>query len=295
MKKLIVIAGPTAIGKSSLALKLAQHFAAEIFSADSRQIYQEMSIGTAKPRTNDLEKVKHHMVDIISIHDNWDVYRYEKRIIKELDQYFKINEIGILVGGTGLYINAVLNGLNEFPDVDPIILENLEKQFENEGIKSLQKELSQKDPAYYDKVDLMNPRRLIRALSIIRSTDKKFSDFQDAPLTKRSFDHINIKLISDRQDLYTRINSRVDEMMTLGLLDEAKTLLPFQHIKALQTIGYKELFDHLAGNVSLEYAVDKIKQHSRNYAKRQITWFNNNYQGTAFDTNQFKDICALLK
>ena len=278
-KKLIILAGPTAIGKTALAIQLARHFQTEIFSADSRQIYKEMTIGTAKPSPEELELAKHHMINIVSIHDEWDVFQYEHRVIQKLERYFESNNIAILVGGTGLYIKAVLEGLHAFPTVESEVLHKLENQFADEGLGALTAILKEADPEYHQIADLKNHRRVIRALSVIQSSGQKFSHFLQQDRPARSFTTTNITLVCDRSILYERINSRVDQMIEHGLLAEVNQLQEYKDLKSLQTIGYKEIFNYLDGETDLNYAIDKIKQHTRNYAKRQITWFSNNYDG----------------
>lgn len=293
-KKLIVIAGPTAIGKTSLAIELAKTMEIEIFSADSRQVYKEMTIGTAKPNPDELASVKHHMIDVISIHDPWDVYQYEQSLISKLQDYFKLNNTALLVGGTGLYIKAVLEGLNQFPDIDPNISAQIEALYASEGIDALAKKLSELDPQYYSKVDKKNPRRLIRALSVILSSGQTFSHFINKKQKPRDFSSICLRLTMERNLLYDRINIRVDQMIENGLLNEIENLYPHRNLKALQTIGYKELFQYRDGEISLDTAIDKIKQHSRNYAKRQITWFSNNYNGFDVEPKQLNEIKGKL-
>ncbi len=285
-KFLIVVAGPTAIGKTRISIQLAKRFKADVISADSRQIYRELNIGTAKIKMEEAEGIPHHFIDIKSIEENYSAGDYEKDVIEFLDTYFEDNSIAILTGGTGLYINAILNGLDEFPEVPKQVLDNLELEYNTDGLQSLQDEIKIKDPKFFAQSEIQNPRRLIRALSIIRHTGKTFTEFQAKKTNTRIFSHIPIVLELPRDQLYEKINTRVDKMMTDGLFNEVKSLLNYKENRALITVGYKELFDHLEGKMTLEQAISKIKQHSRNYAKRQITWFNNSFQGKHFSPNE---------
>jgi tRNA dimethylallyltransferase len=275
-KKLIIIGGPTASGKTDCAIQLAQHFGTEILSADSRQFYKEMSIGTAKPQLSDLAKAKHHFIGNLSIHDAYSVGDFERDALAVLDTIFETHDTAIMVGGTGLYIRAVCEGLDVFPEVPLPIRDEFEAIFENEGIEPLQKLLQEVDYEYFIKADIHNPMRLIRALSVWKVSGKPFSSFRLGNKVERNFTPIYIALDLPREVLYDRINRRVDLMMAEGLLEEAKSLYPFKHLNALQTVGYSELFAHFDGEMTLEEAVDKIKQHTRNYAKRQMTWFRKN-------------------
>ncbi|MBK8519255.1 MAG: tRNA (adenosine(37)-N6)-dimethylallyltransferase MiaA [Saprospiraceae bacterium] len=273
-KFLIIIAGPTGIGKSILAINLAKKFNAEIFSADSRQIYKEMTIGTAKPTLVDQEGIKHHFIDELSIHDKYSVGHYESDIMVRLNNYFKQNNIGILVGGTGLYINAVTAGLDEFPDVPDKIVEYLYLRYKTEGIQDLQNELFVKDPEYHKQIDLSNHRRIIRALSIIHACGKPYSSFLNrSKVIEKRYDTICILLEMPRDELYNNINIRVDRMISSGLVDEAYSLCQFKQVRALQTVGYQELFEFFDEKITLNEAIGLIKQNSRRYAKRQMTWF----------------------
>ena len=291
-KHLIVIGGPTAVGKTTFGIKIAQALSCEILSADSRQGYREMNIGTAKPSSDEIRAVKHHLINHISIHDNYSVGDYERDALYLLEyDIFQSQEIAILTGGTGLYIKAVCEGLNQFPEVDTSIHQALIKQCESEGIKELQEELKRRDPTYFAQADTLNPHRLIRALGVIRTTSNTFSEYWNAPKAKRSFKPIYIYLSLPREQLYERINKRVDLMVQRGLIEEAMTLYKFRHLRSLQTVGYQELFAHFDGQYSESEALNKIKQHSRNYAKRQITWFRN--QGNWHKTNP-ADIASII-
>jgi tRNA dimethylallyltransferase len=275
-KKLIIIGGPTASGKTDFAIQLAQHFGTEILSADSRQFYEEMSIGTAKPQLSDLAKIKHHFIGNLSIHASYSVGDFERDALVVLNTIFEKNDYAIMVGGTGLYIRAVCEGLDMFPDVPLSIRQDFEAIFEKEGIEPLQKLLQEVDNEYFNQIDIQNPRRIIRALSVWKASGQPFSSFRSGAKAERDFTPIYMALDLPREVLYDRINRRVDIMMTEGLLEEAKILYPFKSLNALQTVGYTELFAHFDGQMNLSEAVDKIKQHTRNYAKRQTTWFRKN-------------------
>ncbi|MDG2450793.1 MAG: tRNA (adenosine(37)-N6)-dimethylallyltransferase MiaA [Saprospiraceae bacterium] len=274
-KYLIVIGGPTAIGKTEVALNLAVKYDCPIFSADSRQFYKEMNIGTAKPSADELGLAKHHFINNLSIHDEYSVGQYEKEAINALDKIYKENDIAILVGGTGLYINAILEGLDDFPKVDADIKLRFNRKFRMEGIISLQSQLKEQDPAYAEKVDINNPHRLIRALSVIESSGKTFTSFLDQKTTKRTFKPIKIALTMERHLLYDKINKRVDRMFENGLVDEVKSLFEYRHLNALNTVGYSEIFEHLEGKCFISESIEMIKQNTRRYAKRQSTWFRN--------------------
>jgi len=269
---LIVLFGPTASGKTSFSVQLAQALEAEILSADARQFYQEMSIGTAKPTLEEMEGVPHHFVDCRSIKDDYSVGDFERDAIAFLDDYFKTKNIAILVGGSGFYMRAVCEGLDNYPDVPPNIRQTLNTIYEEQGILPLQEELAQCDPDYYAKVDTNNPKRLIRALEIYRATGQPFSSFHQQRKAIRPFNILKLGLRWEREQLYHRINQRVDNMLDDGLLEEVKSLYSYKHLNALQTVGYQEIFDYLDNKISLEKAIELVKRNSRRYAKRQMTW-----------------------
>ena len=280
---LINIVGPTAIGKTSLAIQLANKFNTEIISADSRQFYKEMRIGTAVPSAEELQAAKHHFIQHISIKDNYNVGDFESDAIKKLDELFKNNKIVIMVGGSGLYTKSVLEGLDYFPEVSLEIRQELNLKLEKEGLDSLQQQLHKLDPDYYKIVDLENPHRVIRALEVCISSGKPYSSYLNQPKKKRNFTAISIGLSAEREIIYDRINRRVDLMITEGLLDEAKALFPKRELNALNTVGYKELFSYLEGKDSLETAVSEIKKNTRRFAKRQLTWFRKDQEINWFD------------
>ncbi len=272
-KKIIIITGPTAVGKTDASIELALQSNTEIISTDSRQLYKEMSIGTAKPESQDLQKVPHHFIDHISITQPYTVGDYMREARKKIHQLFENKNTIILTGGTGLYIKALLHGINEFPEVTKETLEKLEQDVKEKGIAFLQNELKEKDPVTYKIIDLQNPRRLVRALSIIRMSGKPYSFFINKKAPPLNYPTLYFVLNRPREVLYERINQRVDYMMAQGLLEEAELLYPHRDLRALQTVGYQELFEYIKGNYSKEQAISKIKQHTRNYAKRQLTWF----------------------
>ena len=274
MKKntLIVIAGPTASGKTAFAIKVAKALNTVILSADSRQFYKEMSIGTAAPTEEELSQAKHYFVHHISIEDKYDVADYEHDAMQLLDELFKTHDAVIMTGGSGLFIDAVCNGIDAMPDIEPEIRDKVQKLFDGGGLKALQDEVQRLDPDYYAIVDQQNPRRLQRALEVCYQTGKPFSSFRSGNAIKRDFDIKKNALLWDRQALIERIDKRVDIMMKQGLLEEAKALYPKCHLNALNTVGYKELFAYFDGDCTLEEAVEQIKIHTRQYAKRQMTW-----------------------
>ena len=269
---MLVLAGPTAVGKTDLSIKLAQYFGTEILSADSRQIYRQLNIGVAKPSKDYLNLVKHHFIDHCNVTDAFSAGEYEREAISLMTDRFQKHRLLIMTGGTGLYIQAVLNGLDDFPEVSR---EKWSELYAAHGIIFLQDNLKTMDPVYYESVDLSNPHRLIRALSVTDAAGKPYSEMRKHAKSKRSFDAIQIALTRPREQLYERIDLRVDRMMQAGLLDEVRSLLSYRQLQSLQSVGYKELFKHIDGEWTLEEAVNKIKQHSRNYAKRQMTWFRN--------------------
>ncbi len=272
-KTLISIVGPTAIGKTNLAIQIAKHFNTEIISCDSRQFYKEMKIGTAVPSDDELTQVKHHFIQNISIHEKYSVGDFERDGLTFLDNYFRSNNICVMVGGSGLYEKAITTGFDEFPEIKPEIREQLNQELEEFGIEKLQKELKQVDPKYFEEVDIYNKQRVTRALEIYRGSGQPFSNFRNQDLNKRPFNIIKIGLELPREEMYDRINRRVDIMLNEGLLDEAKSLFPLKELNALQTVGYRELFDFFEEKITLDFATEEIKKNTRRFAKRQMTWF----------------------
>ncbi|MDP4580454.1 MAG: tRNA (adenosine(37)-N6)-dimethylallyltransferase MiaA [Saprospiraceae bacterium] len=274
-KILICIGGPTASGKTTLAIQLAEKYHTEILSVDSRQFYREMNIGTAKPTQEEQDKVPHHFINHVSIHDPYDIGLFEKESMTLLEDRFKQTDILIAVGGSGLYFKAMLEGIDTFPPVSPDILVQLQKEYLEKGIDYLKGQLQEVDPNYFQIVDQHNPVRLIRAISIFRETGLPFSSFRTGKKVKRFFESQCFYLSPPRAILYERINDRVDKMVEDGLIDEVRSLQEFKELKALQTVGYTELFKYFSNEYEIKEAILKIKQHTRQYAKRQLTWFNN--------------------
>ena len=272
-KYLISIVGPTAIGKTTLAIKLAHYFNTEIISADSRQFYKEMSIGTAVPSIEELSQAKHHFIQHKSITEDYNVGAFERDAIECLDELFKTHDIVILVGGSGLYVKAVKDGLDDFPEIDSSIREKLNKRLKQEGLEVLQNELKTLDKQSYESIAIDNPHRLIRALEICIGTGKPYSSFLGKKKASRNFKTISIGLTAERDIIYNRINKRVDIMAEQGLVEEVTSLLSHRHLNALNTVGYKEIFKYLDGDWALEFAISEIKKNTRRFAKRQLTWF----------------------
>lgn len=294
-KTLIVVAGPTAIGKTALAIELAKHYQAEIISADSRQFYREMEIGTAKPSPEQLNTVPHHFVNNISIHTkNYSAGKYEHEVLQFLETYFKQHDIAVMVGGSGLFINAVCSGFDKFEKEDESQLWVTRRFLNEKTLEWLQAEVERLDPEYYATVDRKNPVRLKRALEIIYTTGKKYSEQRIGKKAERPFNIIKIGLSLPREVLYERINQRVDEMMKAGLLEEVKRLYLHKKLHALDTVGYTELFDFIEDKITLEDAIALIKQNTRNYAKRQITWFKKDDGLKWFQPDQLIDISAYI-
>ncbi|MRM83491.1 tRNA (adenosine(37)-N6)-dimethylallyltransferase MiaA [Riemerella anatipestifer] len=271
-RTLISVVGPTGIGKTELAIKIAQFFGAEILSCDSRQFFKEMPIGTAAPSKEELAIVPHHFIGHLSITEDYSIGRYEKEALALLDKLFQRYKAVVMVGGSGMYEKAVVEGLNDLPEANEDYIKELEQILNKEGIEALQKQLEAQDEVYYQQVDKDNPRRLIRALDIIKQTEKPYSEIIAETKPKRDFNTIRIVLTAPREIIYERINQRVDRMIEKGLLDEVKGLLQHQDRVALNTVGYTELFNYLNGDWELDFAVSEIKKNSRRYAKRQMTW-----------------------
>jgi tRNA dimethylallyltransferase len=274
-KEAIILAGPTAVGKTAEAIRLALLHQTEILSADSRQCFRELQIGVAKPNADELSEVRHHFINSHSIHDKVTAATYESYALSALEDIFSRADKAIVVGGTGLYIRALMQGLDEMPAVPEQIRQAVASLYQREGLEGLQQAIRKEDPLFLKEGDIDNPRRLLRALEIIRTSGKSIRFFQQRAPVERPFAMKLTVMQLPREELYERINQRVDRMMEQGLLEEVKSLLPYRHLNALQTVGYRELFEHVDGQCSLEDAVAKIKQHTRHYAKRQITWWAN--------------------
>lgn len=291
MNKLIIVVGPTAIGKTAKAIELAKYFGCEIISADSRQFYQEMTIGTAVPSAEELSAVKHHFVQHISINDSYSVGQFERDTLSCLDSLFEKKQTQIMVGGSGLYIDAVTQGLDNFPKVDENIKNQVQRNYEQSGLVYLQNELKQRDFSFYTKMEqenpqtLQNPQRMMRYVSVCMAENKPYSSYLKKEKTQRSFEPIYIGLTADREVIYDRINQRVDIMINNGLLKEVENLYSYKDNNALQTVGYRELFDFFEDKLSLEEAIEEIKKNTRRFAKRQLTWFNRNDAIKWFDCN----------
>ncbi len=271
--RLIVITGPTAVGKTSVSVALAKHLSTSIISADSRQFYREMRIGTVTPKPEEMENVPHYFIGNLSIKKDYNASRFEEEALNLLEELFKKNSNVILTGGSGLYINALCHGIDDLPDPDDTLREELKRLLREEGIAALRKKLKMLDPVYYEEVDLANPKRLMRALEVCLTTGKPYSSLRQHRHKERDFTILKIGLYREREILNERINYRVDQMMEEGFLKEAKKLIRYRNLNALNTVGYKELFCYLDGDITLEQAVTDIKTHTRRYAKRQMTWF----------------------
>jgi tRNA dimethylallyltransferase len=293
MKTLIAISGATGIGKTEMAIRLANHFKTEIISADSRQFYKEMNIGVARPSEEELARAKHHFIAHISIHESLSAGQFEIVALQTLENIFAKSEYAICVGGSGLFLDALIHGLDDLPSDHSVKLK-YSAILEQEGLLVLQQLLQQKDPDYYNKVDLSNPHRLIRALEIIEITGKPYSTLRSETPKNRNFQVKIFVLTADRQYMYERINQRVDIMMKNGLLDEAKALVPFKNMNALNTVGYKELFEAWQNNSEISDAIELIKQHTRNYAKRQETWWRRKEGVSWIPVDQSKDAFEMI-
>jgi tRNA dimethylallyltransferase len=289
-KILLSIVGPTGIGKTALSILLAQRLKTEIISCDSRQFYRELKIGTAAPTSEELSLIPHHFIGNLSVNQDYSVGDFEKDALRKIYELFNTFNQLIMVGGSGLYEKAVNEGIDPFPNIDSHVREELELEMKENGLSYLKDELKKNDPEYYLEVDLNNPVRVIRALEIFRATGKPYSSFRKNVMIKRNFTSIKIGLKASRNIIYDRINKRVDLMMENGLLDEVISLKSYRHKNALQTVGYKEIFEYLDGNISLEFAINEIKKNSRRYAKRQLTWYRRDDSVNWFDYQNTQEI-----
>lgn len=292
-KKLIVILGPTASGKTSLAIEAAKHFETEIISADSRQFFSELNIGVARPTLEELSKTTHHFIAFKSIHDQYSAGQFERDSLKKVEDIFDKSDYAICVGGSTLYLQALLTGLDDLPSDQSIKL-TLQQEINIHGLEFLVEKLKNVDFEYYNQVDLNNPHRIIRALEVFTITGNKYSSLRKSETQSRPFKIIKFGIDLERHVLYDRINRRVDQMIEDGLVDEAKSLVDFSHINALQTVGYTELFEYFKGNVTLEQAIDKIKQHTRNYAKRQMTWWRRDEEINWLKTSEENEVRRMI-
>ncbi|TKG96059.1 tRNA (adenosine(37)-N6)-dimethylallyltransferase MiaA [Puteibacter caeruleilacunae] len=272
-KNLIVIIGPTGVGKTDLSLDIAEAFQTEIISSDSRQIYKELTIGTAVPTKEDLQRVKHHFIQTISVKDYFSASLFENKVLEKLSELFKEHDSVVMTGGSMLYIDAVCNGIDDLPTIDPEIRNELLDRFEKEGLESLRIELKRVDPEYYETADIKNPKRILHALEIFYMTGKKFSSLRTNTRKQRDFNIVKVGLNRDREELYDRINRRVDIMLDEGLIAEARTVYPYKELNSLNTVGYKELFQYFDGDIPEEEAIRLIKRNSRRYARKQLSWF----------------------
>ena len=294
-KFLIIVGGATATGKTATGIQLAQHFETEILSCDSRQFYREMTIGKAKPTAEELAKVPHHFINLLSIEDNYNVGDFERDAIKVLDKIYLEKNIALLVGGSGLFIRALCNGLDKFPKIPIEVKNEVLNLFENEGLKALQEAVKIGDPIYYENVDRQNPVRLMRALDVIKFTGKPFSSFKNQQKKPRNFIPVYINVTMNREQLYDRINHRVDLMLEAGLLEEAKLLYPYKEKNSLQTVGYQEFMSYFEGKTTLEEAVELVKRNSRRYAKRQMTWFRKDHHWANFQANEIEKMIEYVQ
>ncbi|MHA7129129.1 tRNA (adenosine(37)-N6)-dimethylallyltransferase MiaA [Algoriphagus namhaensis] len=293
-KFLILIVGPTAVGKTSTAIKVAKKFRTEILSCDSRQFYKEMQIGTAKPSQEELAEVKHHFVDSLSIHDSYDVKKFEQDALNLLDRLFTTHDVVVMTGGSGLFADAITQGFDPIPEVAPEIRKEIIHEFDQFGLEHLQKEVKKLDPIYFQEVDQKNPQRLMRALEVCRGTGKMYSSFRQKAAVQRPFEVIRVGLEMDRELLYQRIDQRMDLMIDQGLFEEARALHPYRQLNALQTVGYSEIFGYLEKQYDQEEAIRLLKRNSRRYAKRQLTWFKKNDATRWFYPSQEDEILDFI-
>ena len=289
-KTLIVITGPTAVGKPRLCIDIAKHFGIPIINADSRQIYKELKIGTASPTDEERREVQHYFVGTLSLEDYYSASLYEQQVLALLDTLFKTHDYALMAGGSMMYIDAVCNGIDDIPTIDDETRATMKRRLQEEGLESLCKELQRLDPDYYEIVDRQNPKRVVHALEICTMTGKTYTSFRKREKKSRPFRMIKIGLNRERQELYDRINARVDEMMKKGFLEEAKGLIGLKSLNALNTVGYKELFDYLEGRWTLEEAIERIKGNTRRYARKQLTWYKKDEQMKWFHPDQKEDI-----
>lgn len=297
-KTCLIISGPTAVGKTSLALEAARYFDTEIISADSRQCFKELNIGVAKPSTEELLSVRHHFINSHSIHEEVNAAAFEQYALQAIATIFQQKDIAILTGGTGLYIKAFCEGIDDIPPIQAGIREQIMVNFEKSGLAWLQQEVKEKDPLYYSTGEIHNPQRLVRALEVVLSTGKSIRTFQQGKKTARNFQIIKTALELPKEELQRNINQRVDDMMQQGLLQEVNNLSPWRHLNAMQTVGYSEIYEHLDGKITIEEAVELIKRNTRQYAKRQMTWFRRDNDIQWFspqDKNALLDHCQALR
>lgn len=293
-KTLIVLLGPTGVGKTDLSIRIARHFNTEITSSDSRQVYREMRIGTAVPEKEQLEAVKHHFIHSHSIHDYFSSWECEQKTLALLNEKFKEKDQMLMVGGSMMYIDAVCNGIDLIPTISPELRKEVCDRYEKNGLEAMQAELKELDPVFYNQVDLQNAKRVIHAVEVCLMSGKPYSSLRTNETKKREFDIIKIGLNRDRAELYNRINQRVDIMIAEGQIEEARALFEFKDLNSLNTVGYKELFEHFKGNISLDKAIELIKRNSRHYAKRQLSWFRRDEKIKWFHPDQENEIITYL-
>ena len=293
-KTLIVITGPTAVGKTALCLDIAQHFGIPIINADSRQIYKELKIGTASPTSEQLQLVPHYFVGSLSLTDYYSASLFEQQVLEILSRQFRSHDFALLAGGSMMYIDAVCDGIDDIPTVDDVTRETLKRRLAQEGLEALVEQLKELDPEYYEIVDRQNPRRVVHGLEICLMTGKTYTSFRKREKKERPFRIVKIGLNRPREELYDRINQRVDQMMQQGLLEEAKALYPMRQMNALNTVGYKELFDYLDGRWPLEEAVERIKGNTRRYARKQLTWYKKDPQIRWFHPDEKEQIISYI-
>ena len=290
----MVVGGPTAVGKTSFSIQLAQHYKTEIISADSRQLFKKLNIGTAKPTQEELAAVPHHFIDVLSPEEDYNAGLFEKEALERLDTLFRQHKQVVVTGGSGMYVQALCQGIDEMPEIPLEVREQLNKRLEKEGLESLLEDLKKLDPHYYEVVDRHNPQRIVRALEVCTYTGLPFSSFRKKSLVERPFNIIKIGLDRPRQELYERIDFRMDQMIEEGLFEEARELYPYRHLNALQTVGYKEIFDFMEGAYDKEEAIRLLKRNSRRYAKRQLTWFRKDPEFHWFHPDEIKETIAFI-
>ena len=294
-KLLVVLAGPTAVGKTSCGIEVAEHFGTEIISADSRQIYRETTIGTAVPSYEELARVKHHFIQTVSVKDPYNASIFENQVLERLAELFKVQDLVLMVGGSGLYIDAVCEGIDDLPVVDPDLRKELQQKWKTEGLESLTQRLKRLDPVSYSKVDLRNHMRVLKALEISIQTGKPYSSFLSDTKKERPFHILRTALDTDREFLYRRINRRVDHMMEKGLMEEVKQVQHLRGYTAMKTVGYRELFQVLDGSLSLEEGVDLIKRNTRKFARKQLTWFRKGHGYQWFSPENCKELVKWIE
>lgn len=293
-KTVIIIAGPTAVGKTAVAIRLAKYFETEIISADSRQCFKELSIGVARPSEQELKEVPHHFIASHSVQEELTAATFEQFALQKINELFQVNDIVVMVGGTGLYIKAFCEGLDLIPEIDPAIRQEIVRSYEASGINWLQEQLEKKDPLFSQAGEMQNPQRMMRALEVVESTGQSILSFRKGEKVKRDFNIIKIGLELPKAELHSSIHMRVDNMMEAGLLEEVKRLVHFRNLNALQTVGYAEIFEYIDDNISLQKAMEQIKTHTRQYAKRQLTWFKKDKEFTWFHPSQVEKLKGII-